>query len=141
MVLNYFENFLVFISTASGCTSVSTFASLVGVLVVAASFAAGLKFCATTAGIKKYKSIIQKNRKRHEEKLDTIEVLIFKSLISWNIFHDKFISVNNVLQKQNEMKEEMKNPQNAVEYIIQQWWNCIVSVVRKILQTKIQVSF
>ena len=28
--LNYFENFLVFISAASGCVSISTFASLVG---------------------------------------------------------------------------------------------------------------
>ena len=30
--------------------------------------------------------------------------------------HDKFISVNNVLKEYNEMKEEIKNPENDVKY-------------------------
>ena len=38
------------------------------------------------------------------------------------------------------MKEEIKNSQNAVEHIIWKQWKSIVSVVRKILGTKIQVS-
>ena len=38
------------------------------------------------------------------------------------------------------MKEEIKNPKNAIEYIIQKHSKCIVSVVRKILETKILVS-
>ena len=49
------------------------------------SSAIGLKICAMTAGIKKYKSIIKK--KKHDEivlftksKLNTIKVLIFKVL-------------------------------------------------------------
>ena len=40
--------------------STSVFAWLVGVPVGIASFAAGLKICPLTAGIKKYKSIIKK---------------------------------------------------------------------------------
>ena len=64
------------------------------------------------AGIKKYKSIINK-RKKHDEsvllvkdKLNAIEVLISKSLIDPYIIHDKFVSVNNVIREHNEMKEK-----------------------------------
>ena len=42
------------------------------------------------------------------DKLNTIEVLISKSFIDAYIGHDKFVSVNNVLRKYNEMKEEIK---------------------------------
>ena len=38
------------------------------------------------------------------------------------------------------MKEEIKNPENAVEYTIQKQWKRIVSVVGKILLAKIHVS-
>ena len=51
-------------------------------------------------------------------KLDTIEAFIPKVLIDSHIIHEKFISVHNVLQEYNEMKEEIKNPENAVEYTI-----------------------
>ena len=51
-------------------------------------------------------------------RLDTIEVLITKALINWCIGHHKFVSVNNVLREYNELKEEIKNSQNALEYII-----------------------
>ena len=53
--MNYFEHFLVFVSAVSGCVSISAFASLVGVPISIASSAVGLKMCAITAGIKKYK--------------------------------------------------------------------------------------
>ena len=41
-----------------------------------------------------------------------------RSVIDSNINHDEFVLVNNVLIKYNEMKEEIKNPENAVEYSI-----------------------
>ena len=53
-----------------------------------------------------------------KDKLDTIEVLFSKSLIDSYISHDKFDSVNNVLREYNEMKEEIKNGETSVEYII-----------------------
>ena len=37
------------------------------------------------------------------------------------------------------MKEDIKNPETSVEHIIQKQWKSIVSIVRKILQTKILV--
>ena len=47
-------------------------------------------------------------------KLHTIEVS--KGLIDSYISHDEFVSVNNVLRKYYEMKEEIKNPDTSVEY-------------------------
>ena len=40
-----------------------------------------------------------------KSKLNTINVLISKSLIDSCINHDEFVSANNVLVKYNEMKE------------------------------------
>ena len=78
-----------------------------------------------TAGIKKYKSINKKKRKKHDHivllaktKLNSIEVLISKALIDLYINHDDFVSVNNVLREYNKIKEEIKNHKNAVEYAI-----------------------
>ena len=68
-----------------------------------------------TAGTKKYKSIIQKEKKHNKivllakNKLNVIEVLISKALIDSNISHDEFASVNNVLKEYDDAKEEVKN--------------------------------
>ena len=62
--LNYFKHFLVFISGVSGCVSISTFTSLVGVSVGISSSAVGIKVCEITAGIKKCTSIIKKKKKK-----------------------------------------------------------------------------
>ena len=43
---------------------ISAFASLVGIPLGITSSAIGLKLCAITAGIKKYKSIIKKKKKK-----------------------------------------------------------------------------
>ena len=53
-----------------------------------------------------------------KDKLNTIEVLISKTLIDSYISHDEFVSVNDVLRDYNEMKKEIKNPETFVEYII-----------------------
>ena len=42
-------------------------------------------------------------------KLNTFEVLIFKTLIASYISHDEFVSVNNVVTEYNNVKEEIKN--------------------------------
>ena len=52
------------ISTVSGCVSISPFASLVGIPIGITSPAVGLNICVITAGIEKYKSIINKKKKR-----------------------------------------------------------------------------
>ena len=120
---NYLEHSLLFISTVTGCVLVTTFASLVNIPIGHARSPGGIKICAITARIKNYKSIITKKRKKHgkivllaKTNLNTIAVLISKVLIDLYINHDKFISICNVLKEYNEIKEEIKNPQNAVAY-------------------------
>ena len=102
--LNHIEHFLILASTMTGCISISTFASLIGIPTGITSSEIGLKIYAVTAGIKKYKSIIKKKKKKHDKvvllaksKLNRIEVLISKDLIDSNISNDDFILINNVL--------------------------------------------
>ena len=61
-VLNYIEHSLIVISTITGCVSISTFASLVGITIGLANCTIGLKMFVITAPIKKYKSIIKKKK-------------------------------------------------------------------------------
>ena len=58
--LNYFEHFPIFNSAVSGSNSIFAFASLIGVCIGHTSSAVRLKLCDITAGIKKYKSILEK---------------------------------------------------------------------------------
>ena len=58
--LNYIEHFLILASTITGCFTISAFASLLGKPLGIKSSTLGLKICAITAGIKKYKPIIKK---------------------------------------------------------------------------------
>ena len=103
--MNYIDYLLIVISTITVCVSISAFASLVSIPIGITSSAIGLKICAITAGIKKYKSIIKKKKKKHDKivllaksKLNSIEVLISKALIDSNISHDEFVLINNVLK-------------------------------------------
>ena len=66
--------------------------SLAGIPIRIINSAIELKICVITAGIKKYKSIIRKEKKEHDKivllaksKLKSVEVLISKALI-----HDFF---------------------------------------------------
>ena len=53
-----------------------------------------------------------------KDKLNTSEVLISKPLIDSYLSHGELVSMNKVLSEYNEMKEEIKNPETSVEYII-----------------------
>ena len=59
-VLNYIEHSLIALSTITGCVSISTFTSLVGIPIGIANCTIVLKMFVITATIKKYKSIIKK---------------------------------------------------------------------------------
>ena len=54
-------------STITRCISISAFAFLTGALIGITSSAMELKICAITAGMKKYKSIIKKKKKKHSQ--------------------------------------------------------------------------
>ena len=123
--LNYVEHLFILTSAVTGCVSISVFASLICVSVCVTSSAVRLNICEIIPGIKKYKSIINKKKKKHgkivlfrKDRLNVIEVLICKALIDSYISHKKFVSVNNVLREYYEMKKEIKNPEISVEYVI-----------------------
>ena len=65
--MNYIEHFLIY--TVIGCISISAFALLVFIPITITSSAIGLKPCVITARIKKFKSIMKKNKKKHHEVL------------------------------------------------------------------------
>ena len=66
--------------------------------------------------------------------------MISKALNGPYINHDEFVSVNNMLRKYNQMKEDIENLENTVGYIIQKQRKHIMSAVRKIRRTKTLVS-
>ena len=97
IVLNYIKHLLILLSIVIECVSISTFASLAGIPTWITSSAIGLKFCVVTAGVKKYKLIIKKKKKKHDKiallakcKLNSIVVNISKAIIDSNISHDEF---------------------------------------------------
>ena len=98
ITLNYAEHFLILFSTITGCISISVFASLLGSSIGIKSSAIGFKICAITTGIRNYKLIINKKKKKHNKivllakfKLNSIEVLISNALIDSVISHHEFI--------------------------------------------------
>ena len=64
--LNYIEHFIL-AAAITGVVSISAFASLLGIPIGITTSAIGLKLCAIAAVIKRYKSIIKKKKKRHDE--------------------------------------------------------------------------
>ena len=96
--LNYIEQFLILVSTIAGCISISAIASFIGIALGITSAAIGLKICAISAGIKKYKEH-DKIVLLVKSKLNSVEALISKALIDSVINHDEFDLLNNVLKE------------------------------------------
>ena len=65
-ILNYTEYLLILASTVTGCVSISAFASLVSIPVGIGRSAVAIKICVITVEIKKYKSIIERKKKKRE---------------------------------------------------------------------------
>ena len=65
--LNFIEHIFILASTITGCLSISAFTSIVGIPLEITSSSIGSKICAITAGIKEYKSIIKKKKKKHNK--------------------------------------------------------------------------
>lgn len=76
-VLNYVKHLLILASDITACASFSTFVSLVGFPIGIASSAVELNICVKTAGVKMYKLIIKKKRKKSMMKQ------IYNQKLSW----------------------------------------------------------
>ena len=66
-ILNSIENLFILAAAFTECVLISVFAPLVGIPVGITSSGIGLKICTITAGIKKYKLIIKKKKKKHDK--------------------------------------------------------------------------
>ena len=111
--LNYIERFLIRVSTITGSISISVFAFLLGIPIATTSSAIESKICAVVARTKRFKSIINKEKKKRDKtillpksKLNSIQVLISKALIDANISHDEFVSINNVLKEYDKINQK-----------------------------------
>ena len=84
-ISSYIPHLLILVTK---CVSSSIFASLIDIPIWMISSAVGLESFAITAGIKKYESIIKKNKKKYDKivllaksKLNSTEVLVSKNLL------------------------------------------------------------
>ena len=113
------NTFFILDSAITECILISAFASLIGISIGFKCSTIRLKICVIAEGIKKYESIINKEKKKHNKtvllaksKLNSKEVLISKALIDSNISHDGFVLINNALKEYDNMKEEIKTLNN-----------------------------
>ena len=104
-IVNYIAPFLILASTITGRTSIYTFTSFIGIPIGITSSGIWLQICVITAGIRKYKLIIKKNKKKHDKiallakfKLNNKEVLISKALTDSVISHKEFVLINNLVK-------------------------------------------
>ena len=58
---------LILASKVTGCISIFAFSSLVGIPIGITNYAAAIKICVRTDGIKKYESLIKKKKKKHDK--------------------------------------------------------------------------
>ena len=75
--------------------------------------------------VKRHNLFIKKKRKKHGKivltakiKLSTVKFFIFEALINLFVNHDEFVSINNVVRVYNEIKEDIQNPENTVQYTL-----------------------
>ena len=71
------------------------------------------------AGIEKCKPVIKKKKNNHDKtvslaksKLNSMEVIISKTLIDSNICHNEFVLISNVLKEFYDLKVETENFNN-----------------------------
>ena len=123
--LNYIERFLIRVSTITGSISISVFAFLLGIPIATTSSAIESKICAVVARTKRFKSIINKKKKKRDKtillpksKLNSIQVLISKALIDANISHDEFVSINNVLKEYDKINQKCNKLFNLKKILV-----------------------
>ena len=120
MSFELYWSLIIVISVITGCVSISASASLVRIPIGITSSVIGFKICVITAGIKKYKTIIEKKKKKKHDKivlltkskLNSMEALISKNLTDSNVNHDEFVLINNLLKEFYDMKKEIKTSNN-----------------------------
>ena len=113
--LDYFDKFLIVLSTRSGSVSIASFATVVGTLVGMASASLSLEFPLSTVLVKKLLKTTRNMRKKHNKivmlarsKLNRIGSKISEALIINRTSHQDFITIINQERNHRELKESIR---------------------------------
>ena len=113
---NYIDKVLIVLSATTSGVSIISFRSIVGAPVGIASASFTLFFSLTTGIFKKLLNITRNKKKKHDKilmlaksKLNSIETLISQALIDMEIIHEEFITILNVKDKYERMKDNLRS--------------------------------
>ena len=113
---DYIDKILIILSATSSGVSIISFTSIIGAPVGIASASFTLIFSLTTGIVKKLLNITRNKKKKHDKifmlaksKLNSIETLISQALIDMEIIHEEFITILNVKDKYERMKDNLRS--------------------------------
>ena len=116
--------------------SISALVSLTGIPMGITSSVIGLKIRAITAEIKKYRSVIKKKKKKHDEivllaksNLNSVEVLISKAWIDSVISHEDSVLIDNELKEYNKnekITQKFEDLNSSSKILVQLLCNVII---------------
>ena len=112
---DYFDNFLIVLSAASGSISISSFATVIGTPVQIASATLSLAFSLSTGLVKKLLKTTRNMKKNYNKtvmlarsKLNSIESKQSEALINNQISHEDFITIINEERNYRELKVSIR---------------------------------
>ena len=114
ITLNYIEHHLILTLRTTRWISISNFVSLIGISIGITSSALELKIFVIAAGIKKFKSMIKREKKAwynsivSKLKIKRNRSLNFQVIIDLSTCHDEYVLINNVLKEYGNMKKWKK---------------------------------
>ena len=111
----YFDKSLIFLSVATGSTSIASFATVIGAPVEFMSASFSLAFSITTGFVKKLLKTTKKKKKKYNKivvlvrsKSSSIESKISEAWINNEISHEEFTAIMNEERKYRELKESIR---------------------------------
>ena len=112
---DYFDNFLIVLSAASGSISISSFATVIGTPVQIASATLSLAFSLSTGLVKKLLKTTRNIKKNYNKtvmlprsKLNSLESKQSEALINNQISHEDFITIINEERNYRELKVSIR---------------------------------
>ena len=119
---DYIDKMLIVLSARSGGVCNISSASVVGTPVGIAGATFTLIFSLTIGIVKKLLSITTNNKKKHHKilmltksKLSSIENLVSQAVIDMEISHEEFVTILKEKDKDEKMKENLRNVSENVE--------------------------
>ena len=123
-IFDYIDKILIILSATTGGISIISFTSIIGVPAGIANASFTLICSIITGIIKKLLNITRSKKKKHDKifmlaksKLDSIETLVSQALINMEISHEEFLAIIREKQKDERMKENVRNVSGKQENV------------------------